>query len=173
MDLYKYLSGVKRGSKNPYEPGMPFFQGRRLRAIGEYPPGTLFVKWEEYLELKKLEKQGKYQTSELDAVAARMIQERKQKEAQQKKKLKPKKRKSCVTEEERKAVKAFTEKKSQEMVETFFTELVTDSFRGSYSQEELQLKKQELSAEITEAINTKFQWALQDAYLKFEEFLNS
>ena len=173
MDLYKYLSGVKRGSKNPYEPGIPFYQGRRLMGNAKHPPGTLFVTLDEYVKLKKLEKQGKYKTSELDAVAAQMIAERKKKEAQEKEKLKPKKRISCVTEEERDAVKTFTEKKAEEMVETFFRELVTDSFRCSYSKEELQLKKEELSAEITEAINTKFQWALQDAYLKFNEYIHS
>ena len=60
---------------------IPFHEGIRIMANGKYPPGTLFLTRKEYSELKKLEKEGKYQTSELDAVAAEVIKAREKRRA--------------------------------------------------------------------------------------------
>ena len=104
---------------------IPFHQGIRIMTNGKYPPGTVFLSRREYFELKKLEKEGKYQTSELDAVAAEVIKAREKRkalaEASSQPVAQPKKLIPLLSpKEQRSQIKALAKENSNDLLERFF-----------------------------------------------------
>ena len=157
---------------------LPFHNGIRLRMDGNYPPGTLFVTRAEYFELKKLEKDGKYQTSELDAVAAEMIKAREKREALAKASNKPvaqpKKLVSTISiKEQRSQIKTFAKDNSNDLLERFFEKMIPEEVRESLSEEQLEIRKKELLAEFAEMINNRLNWAFHEMYLESQGQIDS
>ena len=157
---------------------LPFHNGIRLRMDGNYPPGTLFVTRVEYFELKKLEKDGKYQTSELDAVAAEMIKVREKREALAKASNKPivqtRKLVSAISiKEKRSQIKALAKDNSNDLLERFFEKIIPQEVRESLSEEQLEIRKQELFADLVETINSRLCWSFNETWLEAQGRLDS
>jgi len=138
---------------------LPFFNGKRRAIMGGHPYGTVWITRAEYFELKELERQGVYKRWELDDVAIEMIKRRERKEFFS----------SLSVPEQRKSIKSFAEQKSLDIVEQFVEEMIPEKMRSFLSEEELNLKKQELLADLTETMNSKLYWAFYETMMELKK----
>ena len=151
------ISKRRRGeSSAKKERLIPMLNGKRVRRRKNPLPGTVFVPLSEYLTI--------IQKSTPDSQLDNSVESYSRAKKVIPKLQKPKP--SISIKEQRTKIQTFAKEKSEEVVEQFTNEMIPDEIRDSMSDEQLQFKKHELSADLAETMNSRLYWAFYDAWLE-------